>query len=225
MSFDDRTKALIGEEKVDLLKNKKVIVFGVGGVGGYAVEMFARTGIQNITIVDFDVVSESNINRQIIANVNSVGKLKVDCFKERILSINPNCKVTAIPQKIDENNLEEFNLKEYDFVVDCIDMLNSKVALIKYCKENNIIIISSMGAGNRYEMPKFEICDISKTKNDGLARALRYKLRKLGINHTTVCYSSQDAKKQKIIGSIAYFPAMAGINIGAYVINQILKGE
>ena len=101
-------------------------------------------------------------------------------------------------------------------------MINSKVALIKFCKENNINIISSMGAGNRFEIPKFEICDISKTKNDGLARALRYKLRQIGINHLTVCYTQQPAKKQKIVGSIAYFPAMAGITIGAYVINQFL---
>lgn len=223
MGFDERTKELIGEQNNFKLKSKKVIVFGVGGVGGYVVEMLARTGIGEIAIVDFDTVSESNINRQIIADINSVGKLKVDCFKQRILSINPACKVNSFAEKVDENNAQSFDLKKYDFVIDCIDMLSGKVALIKYCNENNINIISSMGTGNRFEIPKFEICDISKTRNDGLARALRYKLRKLGINHTMVCYTSQEAKKSKIIGSIAYFPAMAGITISAFVINQFLK--
>ncbi len=223
MNTDERTIALIGEENLNRLKSKKVIVFGVGGVGGYVVEMLARTNIGEITLVDFDTVSESNINRQIIANLNTIGKLKVDCFKERILSINPNCKITTFAKKIDDNNIEIFDLKQYDYVVDCIDMLFSKVALVKYCKENGIKIISSMGAGNRFEMPHFEICDISKTHDDGLARKLRLELRKLGINHTMVCYSNQPAKKQKIIGSIAYFPAMAGINIGAFVINEFLK--
>ena len=225
MGFDERTKQLIGEENNFKLQSKKVIVFGVGGVGGYVVEMLARTGIGELAIVDFDVVSESNINRQIIADNNSVGKLKVDCFKQRILAINPNCKVTTYAQKVDETNVNTFEVEKYDYVVDCIDMLSGKVALIKFCKENNIKIMSSMGAGNRYQIPKFEICDINKTNNDGLARALRYKLRKLGINHTMVCYTSQEAKKSKIIGSIAYFPAMAGINIAAYVINEFLKGE
>ena len=225
MGFDERTKQLIGEENNFKLQSKKVIVFGVGGVGGYVVEMLARTGIGELAIVDFDVVSESNINRQIIADTSTVGKLKVDCFKQRILAINPNCKVAVYAQKVDETNVNTFELEKYDYVVDCIDMLSGKVALIKFCKEKGINIISSMGAGNRYQIPKFEICDINKTKNDGLARALRYKLRKLGINHTMVCYTSQEAKKSKIIGSIAYFPAMAGINISAFVINEFLKGE
>ena len=223
MSFDERTKALIGENNIELLKSKKVIIFGIGGVGGYVVEMLVRTGVENITIVDFDVVSESNINRQIIANINTVGKLKVDCFKERILSINPNCIVNCIPEKLTEQNLESFDLKNYNFVIDCIDMVNSKVALIKYCHDNNIKIISSMGAGNRFAIPKFEICDIYKTQNDGLAKSIRSKLKKLGVKKLMVCYSNQDAKKQKIIGSIAYFPAMAGITISAYVINQFIK--
>ena len=225
MGFNERTKQLIGEENNFKLQSKKVIVFGVGGVGGYVVEMLARTGIGELAIVDFDVVSESNINRQIIADTSTVGKLKVDCFKQRILAINPNCKVAVYAQKVDEANVSTFELEKYDYVVDCIDMLSGKVALIKFCKEKGINIISSMGAGNRYQIPKFEICDINKTKNDGLARALRYKLRKLGINHTMVCYTSQEAKKSKIIGSIAYFPAMAGINISAFVINEFIKGE
>lgn len=225
MGFDERTIALLGQEKVDKLKQKNVIVFGVGGVGGYVVEMLSRCGIGKLTLVDFDVVSESNINRQIIADSSTIGKLKVDCFFERVKKINPDCDLTVFAKKVEEDNLLDFDLCSFDMVVDCIDMLKSKIALIKFCKENGVEIISSMGAGNRYQIPKFEICDISKTNNDGLARVLRQNLRKLGINHTMVCFSSQDAKKQDVIGSIAYFPAMAGINIGAYVINKFLEGE
>lgn len=225
MAFDERTVALLGEDKINFLKDKKVIVFGAGGVGGYVIEMLARTGVGTITMVDFDVVSESNINRQIIATIQTIGKLKVDCFLDRILQINPNCKVNAVAKKLTEQNVQDFNLQSYDIVIDCIDMVKSKVALIKYCFENNIKIISSMGAGNRYELPKFEICDIYKTKNDGLAKAVRTRLKKLGVKHSLVCYSAQDAKKQKVVGSIAYFPATCGIYIGAYVINELIKGE
>ena len=225
MEIFERTISLIGEKNIKTLQSKKIIIFGVGGVGGYVVEMLARSGIGHLTLVDFDVVSESNLNRQIIATADTVGKLKVDCFKNRIANINPNCEVKTIAKKLEETNVQDFELNSYDYVIDCIDMLNSKVALIKFCKESDIKIISSMGAGNRFEVPKFEICDISKTKNDGLARALRYKLRKIGINHLMVCYTEQPAKKQKIVGSIAYFPAMAGITIGAYIVNQFVNLE
>ena len=225
MSFNERTVALIGEKNAQKLKQKNIIIFGVGGVGGYVVEMLSRTGIGKLTLVDFDVVSESNINRQIIATKNTIGKTKVECFKKRINNINHNCQVKTICQKVEKDNLEQFDLKHYDFVIDCIDTVFSKVALIEYCCKNNIKIISSMGAGNRFELPKFEICDISKTHDDALARVIRAKLRKVGINHTMVCYSSQPSKKQKVVGSIAYFPASAGINISAYIINELLKGD
>jgi tRNA A37 threonylcarbamoyladenosine dehydratase len=223
MNIYERTIALIGEDKLKILNEKKVIVFGCGGVGGYAIETLVRSGIENITIVDFDVVAESNINRQIIANTQTVGKFKVDCFKERIGLINPKAKVNAVNGKITPENIKEFNLEQYDYVIDCIDMVTSKVALIKYCYEHKIKIISSMGTGNRFEIPKFEICDIFKTQNDGLAKVMRNLLKKAGVKHSTVIYSSQNAKKQKIIGSIAYFPATSGIIICAYVINELLK--
>jgi tRNA A37 threonylcarbamoyladenosine dehydratase len=223
MSFNERTIALIGEDNIKKLNSKKVIVFGVGGVGGYVVEMLARSNIGEITLVDFDVVSESNINRQIIATTQSINKLKVECIKDRILAINPNCKVNIFAEKLTTENISIFNLKKYDFVIDCIDMVTSKIALIKFCYDNKIKIISSMGAGNRFELPKFEICDIFKTENDGLAKAIRSKLRSLGVKRSLVCYSKQNAKKQKVIGSIAYFPASCGINIAAYVINYFIK--
>ena len=223
MSFNERTIALIGEEKYKKIKDKKVIIFGVGGVGGYVLEMLARSGVESITIVDYDTVSESNINRQIIATTNNIGKLKVECFKERVSQINAKCNLTCIAEKLTTENIQNFNLKQYDFVIDCIDMVTSKIALIKYCYDNNINIISSMGAGNRYQLPKFEICDIYKTQNDGLAKVLRNELKKLGVKHSLVCYSNQDAKKQKQIGSIAYFPASCGIYISAYVINYFME--
>lgn len=223
MGIHDRTIALIGNEKFDILQNKKIIVFGCGGVGGYVIEMLARSGIKNLTIVDFDVVSESNINRQIIATTNTIGLLKTECFKNRIQLINSDCNVTCINKKLLAENIGEFNLNSYDFVVDCIDMVTSKVALIKFCFENNIQIISSMGTGNKYDIPNFEICDIYQTKNDGLARVMRQLLKKAGVKNATVIYSSQDSKKQDIIGSIAYFPAMCGIMISAYIINKFIK--
>lgn len=223
MSFNERTIALIGEDNIKKLQSKKVIIFGVGGVGGYVVEMLARSSVGEITLVDFDVVSKSNINRQIIAITQTVGRLKVECFKNRILEINPNCKVNIFAEKLMPENIDIFNLQNYNFVIDCIDMVTSKIALIKFCYDNDIKIISSMGAGNRFELPKFEICDIFKTENDGLAKAIRVKLRKIGVKHSLVCYSKQNAKKQKQIGSIAYFPASCGINIAAYVINYFIK--
>ena len=223
MNINERTISLIGEDGINTLSQKKVIVFGVGGVGGYVVEMLARSSVGHITIVDFDVVSESNINRQIIATVDNIGKLKVDCFKERILSINPDCDIKTYAQKLSVDGACDFNLNEYDYVVDCIDMRISKTNLIKYCIDNNIKIISSMGAGNRFEVPEFEICDISETKYDYLARIIRRDLKKFGVEHTLVCATKQQPKKQKPVGSIAYFPAMAGVKIGAFVINELLK--
>ena len=223
MSFNERTIALVGEENYNKIKSKKVIIFGVGGVGGYVLEMLARSGVENITIVDYDIVTESNINRQIIATIDNIGKLKVECFKDRINQINNKCNLICIAEKLTSENINSFDLKQYDFVIDCIDMITSKIALIKYCYDNDIKIISSMGAGNRHQLPRFEICDIYKTHNDGLAKVLRGELKKIGVKHTLVCYSNQDAKKQRVIGSIAYFPASCGIYISAYVINYFME--
>ena len=223
MGMDERTVALLGKEKYESLKHKKIIVFGCGGVGGYVIEMLVRSGIENITVVDFDTVSESNLNRQIIATTSNVGKIKVECIKERANQINPNCKLDARNEKLLPENVDKFNLEKYDFVVDCIDMVTSKLALIKYCNKNGIRLVCSMGTGNRCAIPKFEICDIFETKNDGLSKVMRRLLKENGIKHQTVCYTNQDAKKQKVIGSIAYFPAMCGVTIGAYVLNKLLE--
>ena len=223
MGIFDRTISLIGEKQFNILQNKNVIIFGCGGVGGYVIEMLVRSGIENLTIVDFDKVSETNINRQIIATTKTVGKPKVDCFKERVFSINPNCKLTTIKEKLLPENIEQFDLKKYDYIIDCIDMVTSKVELIKYCYDNKIKIISSMGTGNRSQLPKLEITDIFKTENDGLAKIVRKLLKERGVKKATVIYSKQDAKKQKEVASIAYYPACCGILLSSYVINQFLK--
>ena len=223
MSIFERTIALIGQENFDKLSKSKIIVFGCGGVGGYAIEMLARTGVGNLTIVDFDKVSESNINRQIIALTNSVGEFKTRCFKSRIDQINKDCKVKTFEEKLTKENIEDFELKNYDFVIDCIDDVGAKVELIKYCNKGKIKLISSMGAGNRFDMPKFEVCDIFDTKNDGLAKAVRARLKKEGIKNAKVVATTSLPKKQSVVGSIAYYPSACGITIASYVVNELIK--
>ena len=168
--MQSRTSIVIGKENVEKLKNSKIAVLGVGGVGGYVVEMLARLGVENLTIVDFDTISVSNLNRQIIALNSNINLFKVDCFKQRLTDINPNIKVEAINQKICKENIDEILNKNFDYVIDAIDDIPAKVFVAKYCFENNIKIVSSMGTGNRYKMPVFEVCDISKTSYDKLAK-------------------------------------------------------
>ena len=158
-----RTEQLIGKDAFLKLKNKKVIIFGVGGVGSYACEAIARSGVENITIVDSDIVSASNINRQIIALNSTVGKQKTAVMKARLLDINPDINVQEMPIFFDENTVHNINFKDYDFVVDCIDSVNSKVLLIKCAKENNVPIISSMGTGNKLDPSSLQIADIKDT--------------------------------------------------------------
>lgn len=218
-----RTELLIGE-KINILKNSNIIVFGIGGVGGYVVEMLVRSGIERITIVDFDVVDVTNKNRQIIALDSTVGKLKVDAMKDRIFDINKNCLVNPINKKVLIDNLDDFNLKQYDYIVDAIDMVSSKIALIEYANSKNIPIISAMGAGNRINIPNFKVQDIFKTYNDGLAKVIRKKLREKGIKSHNVVFTENIATPNgDTIGSIAYYPAMCGCVLSAYVINDLIK--
>lgn len=222
---DQRTRILIGENGAKTLASKSILVVGVGGVGGYVCEMIARAGIGAMTIVDFDTISASNINRQIIALSSNVGTPKVDAMKQRLLDINPNLKINTINQKLYEKNINQILEKHFDFVVDAIDDVENKILLVKTCHERSIKLVCALGSGNRLEIPKFEVTDISKTENDGLAKKLRLSLRKLGINHQTVVYSKQDRVKTDTttIGSISYFPAMCGCVIAGYVINCLLE--
>lgn len=222
---NQRTEILIGENGVKTLSQKSVLVVGVGGVGGYVCEMLARCGVGRLTLVDFDKVDITNINRQIVALHSTVGQNKVEAIKTRIHDINPNIEVTAICQKISSENIEKILSKKFDFVVDAIDDVENKILLIKTCQDKGLKLVCALGSGNRFVIPKFEVVDISKTENDGLAKKIRLGLRRLGINHQTVVYSKQDRVKTDTttIGSISYFPAMCGCVIAGFVINSLLE--
>lgn len=222
---NQRTEILIGENGVKTLSQKSVLIVGVGGVGGYVCEMLARCGVGRLTLVDFDKVDITNINRQIVALHSTVGQNKVEAIKTRIHDINPNIEITAICQKISSENIEKILSKKFDFVVDAIDDVENKILLIKTCQDKGLRLVCALGSGNRFTIPKFEVVDISKTENDGLAKKIRLGLRRLGINHQTVVYSKQDRVKTDTttIGSISYFPAMCGCVIAGFVINSLLE--
>lgn len=222
--MNSRTELLIGHENLEKLQNSHVAVFGVGGVGGYVAEMLVRAGVGEITIIDFDKVDKSNINRQIIALHSTIGKFKVDVMKTRLLDINPNLKIHTINNKYTPDNHNEFFTDRYDYVVDAIDMVASKVDLIKYCHDNNIKIVSAMGAGNRFSVPDFKISDISKTYNDGLCKVVRKQLRDLGVEkHNVVFTDYLPSKNGDVVGSISYYPSMCGCVISGFVVNELIK--
>ena len=221
--MQSRTKLLIGNTACEKLKNANVIVFGVGGVGGYVVECLARAGVGNITIVDFDTVDITNINRQIIALNSTVGKPKVEVMHSRIKDINPNAQVEAINLKYCKDTYDKFDLKKYDFVVDAIDIVTDKIELIVRAHKANVNIVSACGAGNRYDVPNFVVEDIYKTYNDGLAKVLRKKLREMGIDKHTVVYTkSKPTFKSDVVGSISYYPAMCGAVMAGYIVNKLI---
>lgn len=220
-----RTEILIGKDGLSKLESKHIIVVGVGGVGGNCAMNLLRSGIEKLTLVDFDVVSSSNANRQIVADENTIGQKKVDVLKNMLLSINSNAQINIIDTRITQENIPNI-IKDCDMVVDAIDSVKDKVALIVYCKQNNINIISAMGAGNRYDVPSFVCTDIYKTHDDGLAKVLRKKLKENRIKKLDVVCSFSPAKKtEKVVGSISYYPAVAGATICAVIVNKILKGE
>lgn len=224
MGMKDRTKLILKQDGIDKLAKSNVIVFGVGGVGGYVCEMLARTGVGSITMVDFDVVSDSNLNRQIVALNSTIGVEKVIVMKNRIKDINPDCSVTIKIEKLLPENIESFNLRSFDYVVDCIDMVKSKVALIDYCFKNDVKIISSMGTGNKNGIPNFKVCDLFETTYDGLARVLRRELKKLGVTKSdVVCTSEQSIQGLDAIGSLVYYPAMCGCVLSAYVVKKLTE--
>ena len=224
-----RTETLLGLDRMNKLKNSRVIIFGVGGVGGYVIEALTRSSFKQIDIVDFDSVSITNINRQIIALHSTVGKLKIDVMKERMLDINPNILVNTYPVFLDGTNIESFNLSQYDYVIDAIDSVTSKILLIEYCVKNNIKIISSMGTGNKLDPSLFKISDISKTSVCPLAKVIRYELRKRGINHLKVLFSTETPIKNFVEGegnklapsSISFVPSSAGLLIASEVIKDL----
>lgn len=235
-----RSMLVLPDNSINVLKAKKVAIFGIGGVGSFTLETLARTGIENFVIVDNDTVSITNINRQIIATTSNIDKYKVDVARERILDINPNISVKAYNTFVTKDNINDFNFSEYDYIVDAIDTISSKILLIEKAKEYNIPIISSMGTGNKLDPLKFQISDISKTSVCPLAKVMRYELRKRNIKNVKVLYSTEEPiditnhpielellkenpHKHQIPGSIAFVPSVAGILIAREVILDLIK--
>ncbi len=224
MNQNYKTELLIGNNGVSKLKNANIIIFGIGGVGGYTCEMLVRAGIGNLTIVDFDKVDITNINRQIIALNSNVGEFKVNAMQKRILDINSAINLNIVNARVCAENVKELLNSNYDYVIDAIDSVTDKINLIVTAKELGLNIISAMGAGNRIQIPQFEVCDLYKTYNDGLAKVLRKKLKEKGINKHLVVFSKNQATPcGDQIGSISYYPAMCGCVLASYVINELLN--
>ncbi|MBR2384755.1 MAG: tRNA threonylcarbamoyladenosine dehydratase [Clostridia bacterium] len=231
-----RTALLIGKDGVEKLNKSKVIVFGVGGVGGYTVEALARSGVGQIDVVDNDSVSFSNLNRQIIATVDTVGKDKVDVIKDRILSINPNATVNTHKVFYSPETADLFDLSSYDYVVDAIDSVTGKIELCLQAENVGTPIISSMGAGNKLDATAFEVTDIYKTSVCPLAKVMRRELKARGIKNLKVVYSKEEPikitdtqgieipeGKRQIPGSIAFVPSVVGLIIAGEVIKDLIK--
>lgn len=247
MKAFSRTELLLGVKGVDKLKSSRVAVFGVGGVGSFTVEALVRSGVGNIAIFDDDKVSLTNINRQIIATRKTIGKCKVEVMRDRILEINPKCNVEIHQTFYGADNADEFNFSNYDYIVDAIDTVSSKLILIEKAKACNTPIISCMGAGNKLDPTKFEVADIYKTSICPLARVMRHELRKRGVESLKVVYSKEEpikpienekdnyenkfvclpetlnksTQKKQIPGSIAFVPSVAGLIIAGEVIKDL----
>ena len=223
----ERVISLVGEINYQKIKNTTVLVVGLGGVGGYAVEALARSGISNITIVDYDKVDITNINRQIIALHSTIGKLKVEVLKERIKDINPNCQVETFACFYDANTNDLIFNKNYDYVLDCCDSLKSKELLIRECIKRKIKIISSMGAGFKFDPSLIKITKLKKTNYDKIARKLRYNLKdNKDCLEIPVVYSEEQMEKNgTTIGSNAYIPSIFGLMMASFIINDIRKEE
>lgn len=244
-----RTELLIGKDALNTLKEKKVAVLGIGGVGSYAVEALARAGVGKLVLVDDDTVCLTNINRQIIATFKTISRDKVEVAKERVLDISPKCEVITHKTFITEDNIKDIITEDVDYVIDAIDTVTSKIALVVWCKEHDKKIICSMGTGNKLDPTQFKISDIYKTKICPLAKVMRYELRKRGIDSLKVLYSEElpikpnydevitckegcvcsgesskkCAIKRQIPASISFVPSVAGLIIGGEVIKDLIK--
>lgn len=244
-----RTELLFGKEAMDILENSRVAVFGVGGVGGYTVEALVRSGVGAIDVIDDDKVCLTNLNRQIIATRKTIGQYKTDVCKERIHDINPNCEVTVHKCFFLPETKDQFDFSKYDYVVDAIDTVSGKIALVMQAKEHNTPIICSMGAGNKMDPTAFEVSDIYKTSVDPLARVMRYELKKRKVRKLKVVYSkeipikpTEDTEnsckhhcicppgterkctaRRQVPGSNAFVPSTVGLIIAGEVIKDLIK--
>ena len=229
-----RTKLLLGEDATRRLKNSRVAVFGIGGVGGHAVDALARAGVGLLDLIDSDTVSITNINRQLLATHSAVGRLKVDVAKEHILDINPNAQVGTHPVFFTPETADQFDFSRYDYIVDAIDTVTGKLCLAERAFAVGTPIISCMGAGNKLDGTAFRVADISKTTICPLARVMRKELKKRGISHMKVVYSLEEARtpvgaeeeaaalgKRQIPGSVPYIPGIAGMLLAGEVIKDL----
>ena len=227
-----RTEYLIGQEALQKLKNSKVAIFGIGGVGSYVVEALARSGVGSFVLVDKDTVSISNLNRQLIATLDTIGKNKVDIAKERILSINPNAKVKTFADFFMPGNTNILD-NSITYIVDAIDTVTAKIELVIQAKKLDIPIISCMGTGNKLDPTKFEITDIYKTSVCPLAKVIRKRLKEIGIQKLKVLYSKEKPIKTNIIdengklipGTISFVPSVAGLIIAKEVVFDLIQNE
>lgn len=228
--FTERSAMLLGNEGIDLLGKSNIIVFGLGGVGSYTAEALARAGVGKLTLVDNDVVSVSNINRQLYALNSTVGKLKTEVAAERIKDINPGCVVTVINKFCLPENLDEIDLTEYEYVADCIDTVSAKIGLAEKAYRMNIPIISCMGTGNKLHPERFRISDINKTQVCPLCRVMRRELKQRGIPSLKVLWSDEQPIKSEgnervdgksTPGSVSFTPPVAGMLIAGEIIREI----
>ncbi len=223
----ERLRRLVGDAKIERLRNSKVIVFGIGGVGGYVVEALARSGVGELAIVDSDRVCLSNLNRQIYALHSTLEELKVDVAEKRIHDINPDCKVTKYPVFYLPETAEQIDLTRFDYIVDCIDTITAKLELVSRADENKLNIISCMGTGNKLDPSKLQIADISKTSVCPLARVMRLELRKRGIHHLKCVFSTEEPIKTGMSepGSTAFVPSVAGLMIASEVVRNLISDK
>ena len=231
-----RTQILLGDEAMEKLQRARVAVFGIGGVGGYTAEALVRSGIGSIDLIDPDDVSVTNINRQLFATHSNVGRPKVEVARERLLDINPNAQITLHPVFYTPETADQFDFSQYDYIVDAIDTVTGKLCLAERAFAAGVPIISCMGAGNKLNGTAFQVADISKTTICPLARVMRKELKKRGINHMKVVYTTEEAikpvgaeeeaaaiGKRQIPGSVSYIPGIAGLLLAGEVIQDLIK--
>ena len=238
MDAFSRTALLLGDEGMEKLKNARVAVFGLGGVGGYVVEALARSGVGAFELVDHDTISKTNLNRQLLATVDTVGQAKAEAAKKRVLAINPEAKVTARQEFFCPDTAATFDFSQYSYVVDAIDTVTGKLALVTAAQAAGVPILSCMGTGNKLDPTKFQIADIKKTSVCPLARIMRKECAKRGISHLKVLFSTEDPLpsapvdhlteelpegRRALPGSVAFVPSVAGLIIAGEVIKDLIK--
>ena len=221
---DSRTALLIGEDGVTKLKNSRVAVFGLGGVGSYCAEALARAGVGSLLLVDKDVVEESNINRQLVATYQTIGREKAEVMKERVLDVNPACRVEAISLFYLPETKEEIDFDGLDYIADCIDNVTAKLLLIEEARKKKIPVISAMGAGNKLDPEKIRLADIEDTKVCPLARIMRRELKKRGVTGVSVAYSEEEpVLKSETVGSVSFVPSVMGLMMAGKIVRELAR--